>query len=316
VWWLYLASTIALIYIAYEMNFLYIMEGRLDIYHNGYGGLDNNGAALMLAMGVPLAMSAWEASTKIWRWAFIAAIPLLLHAVMMSYSRGAMVSLLVVTPFLILRSRKRLMFGVILVALIATVPYLAGREIRQRFFSVQEYTVDESAQSRFDSWDAAFKIANDYPIFGVGIRNSNLLTYSYGADIEGRAIHSQYLQTMADSGYVGLALYLVALASVWVSMMRTRSFLRKSDHPDAPFARSLLSGVEGAMVVFCFGGSFLSLEVFELPYLVALMAAQVSLLTRVQTLSSQPSASPEPSYFAARGINDIPGYGRGAGVAR
>ena len=25
------------------MNFLYFMEGRLDIYHNGYGGLDNNG---------------------------------------------------------------------------------------------------------------------------------------------------------------------------------------------------------------------------------------------------------------------------------
>ena len=300
-WTLYLAATVALMYIAYEMNFLYLVEGRLDIYHNGYGGLDNNGAALMLAMGVPLAMSAWEGMTKIWRWAFIAAVPVLIHAVLMSYSRGAMVSLLVVTPFLILRSRRKAQFGLLLVAVLATVPFLAGKEIRNRFFSVQEYNADESAQSRFDSWDAAVRIANDHPIFGAGIRNSNLLTYQYGADIEGRTIHSQYLQTLADSGYVGLGLYLVALGSLWLSILRTRRFLKTSDDPDASLARSMLAGVEGALVVFCFGASFLSLEVFELPYLVALIGAQISLLTRVEAMATvREPVRPEPFFATPR----------------
>ena len=294
-----MAATIALIYIAYEMNFLYLVEGRLDIYHNGYGGLDNNGAALMLAMGVPLAMSAWEATTKIWRWGFVAAIPILLHAVLMSYSRGAMLSLIVVTPFLILRSQRKLRFGLVLIAQIATVPYLAGPEIRDEFFSVQEYTADDTAQARFDSWDAAIRIANDYPIFGVGIRNSTLLSERYGADMEGRAIHSQYLQTLADSGYVGLALYLLALASVWIALTRTRSFLKHSAAADAPLARSMLSGIEGALVVFCFGASFLSLEVFELPYLMGLLAAQISLLTRVRVLAPEYVPYVAPPFSAA-----------------
>ena len=39
------------------------------IYHRGYGGLDNNGAGLMLAMGVPLCYFAWEGIRRWFRWA-------------------------------------------------------------------------------------------------------------------------------------------------------------------------------------------------------------------------------------------------------
>jgi probable O-glycosylation ligase (exosortase A-associated) len=280
VWYLYALATIALIYIAYELNYLYVTAYRLDIYHNGYGGLDNNGAGLMLAMGIPLAMFAWESQTKLWRWIFLAGVPLLLHAVLMSYSRGAMVSLVVAAPLLLFRSRRRIQFLIALIAVGAMVPYLAGKEIRQRFFSVQEYQTDSTANERFDSWSAAFKIANEYPIFGVGIRNSNLLSYQFGADMEGRTIHSQYLQTLADAGYPGLGLYLLALGSTWFALVRTRRALKKRKDPEAGMARSMLSGIEGSLLVFCFGASFLSLEVFELPYVVALLAIQTAWLTR------------------------------------
>jgi hypothetical protein len=40
-------------------------------------------------------------------------------------------------------------------------------------------------------------------------------------------------------------------------------------------AYNLACGLEAAMVVFCFGGAFLSLETFELPYLVILLALQL-----------------------------------------
>ena len=283
VWILYLSATIALSYLAYELNFLYFTVGRLDIYRNGYGGLDNNGAGLMLAMGVPLALYAWEASTRVWRWAFIAAIPLLIHAVLMSYSRGAMVALLAAAPLMIVRSTRRGQFALVLPVLLACVPILAGKEIREEFFSVEDYDADSSANSRFDSWAAAVRIANDYPVFGIGIRNSPLYSYEYGADIEGRVIHSQFLQTLADAGYPGLMLYLIALGTLWVSMSRTRRLVKKRDGPEAQRARCMINGIEGAMAVFCIGGSFLSLEVFELPYVLVLIGAQTSLLVRFRT---------------------------------
>jgi probable O-glycosylation ligase (exosortase A-associated) len=271
------------------MNFLYFTAGRMDIYHKGYGGLDNNGAGLMLAMGIPLALNAWEGIKKIWRWAFLAGVPLLLHAVLMSYSRGAMLSVLVATPLLIVRTRKRLQFTGAFILLVACVPVLAGQEIRARFFTLEDYQNDGSANSRFGSWQAAIKIANEYPVFGVGIRNSNLMSYDFGADMEGRTIHSQYFQTLADSGYVGLGLYLVALASAWLAMRRARKRLIGRTDESSRLAINLLNGAEGSLVVFCVGGAFLSLEVFELPYIVAFIGIQTAMLT---------SQAPEPSITA------------------
>ena len=294
VWWIYLSSTLALIYIAYEMNFQYFTVGRLDIFHNGYGGLDNNGAALMLAMGVPMAIHAWDGLASRWRWVFITAVPVLVHAVLMSYSRGAMLSMLVTAPLLVLRSRHRLQFAFIFVLLVGSVPFLAGNEIRQRFFSVQGYEQDGSANARFGSWAAAYKIANDYPVFGVGIRNSQLLSYDYGANEVGQAIHSQYLQMLADTGYPSLFLYLLALGCTWGAMVRARRTLKKRDDPDAKRAHSMLNGLEGSLFLFCFGGLFLSLEVFELPYLVALLGAQIASLTRVQAVAEQTAPAPAP----------------------
>lgn len=287
VWILYLVATAALMYIAYEVNSLYIFQGRLDIYKRGYGGLDNNGAGLMLAMGVPLAIFAWEGSRHWFRWIFAAALPVLLHAVLMTYSRGAMLSLIVSTPLLLLRTRRRLQFGVLFLALLMVIPILAGPEIRARFFTLNEVEQDESANSRFGSWTAAVRIANDYPVLGVGIRNSNQFSYQYGADMPGRTIHSQYLQILADSGYPALALYVASIVMMLLLGVRARWRLRGRTDEEARAAVTILNGIEGSMVVFAFGGAFLSLEVFELPYLVLFIGAQTCAI-----LSAQHAAAP------------------------
>lgn len=282
-WQLYLVTTLPLLYLVYEVNSLYFFDGRLDIYHVGLGGLDNNGAGLMLAMGVPLALGAWEGTARWWRWGYVLAIPPILHAVLVSYSRGAMVSLIAVTPFLILRSKRRWQALFVTVMLASTIPYLAGNEIRARFFTVADYAADDSAQRRFGSWGSAIKIANDYPIFGVGIRNSNLLSYNYGADIEGRTIHSQFLQVLADEGYVGFSLYLVTLGTFFFGLRRLRKSLRGRTDMIARRTHAMANGIETSFIVFCVGGLFLSLEVFELPYLLILQAAQLSLITYRET---------------------------------
>jgi probable O-glycosylation ligase (exosortase A-associated) len=285
VWTLYLIATGALIYIAYELNFVYFTDGRVDIYRNGYGGLDNNGAGLMLAMGLPLTIYAWEATRQWWRWIFAAGVPLLIHAVLMSYSRGAMVSLLVTAPLVMLRSRRRWQFLAMFIAIALVVPTLAGREIRDRFFTIQDYENDRDANLRFNSWMAAVRIANEYPVFGAGIRNANLVSFQYGADMDGRTIHSQYLQTLADNGYVGLALYLLALGSAWVAIIRSRRALKNRTDPDALLHRSITSGIEGSLAVFCVGAVFLSLEVFELPYLLGLLSIQSWVIARAAVSS-------------------------------
>jgi probable O-glycosylation ligase (exosortase A-associated) len=289
VWVLYLLTTLALIYISWEMNDQYLSKGYLFIYKVGFAGLDNNGAALMLATGVPLCLFMWEGLERWYRWLFLAAIPIIIHAVLMSYSRGAMVALIVASPIWVLRSRKRAFLGLAFVGMICLLPLLAGKQIQDRFFTLEKTDADSSAQSRWRSWEAAYRMANDHPLLGVGLRGANILSYQYGADYEGRSIHSLYLEIAADNGWVGLGLYLSMCFSAWLSLRRARRLLRERQDPEGQKAYAVCCGVEGSLVVFFVGATFLSLEVFELPYVLFLICAQLPLVAGV---APEPEAAP------------------------
>jgi probable O-glycosylation ligase (exosortase A-associated) len=283
-WIIMLLTAAALGYISYEVNYLYFVNNYLGIYRNGYGGLDNNGAGLMLAMGVPLCMFAWEGMRHRLRWAFLALVPAIVHAVLMTYSRGAMLSLIVAWPLMVARSRYRVRIALASVAFaVLAVPVMAGPEIQARFFTIKDNEVDDSANQRRKAWAAAWKIACDYPILGVGVRNANLFSYQYGADTEGRTIHSQYLQIAADCGFVGIGLYLAIFLCVAVSTHGARRAARRNPGPDADRVRAIASGVECSLFLFLFGAFFLSLEVFELPYVLLLLGAQLPVVYSGQT---------------------------------
>ena len=265
------------------MNDLYLRFHYLGIFHNGYGGLDNNGAGLMLAMGVPICILLWDQIRGRWRWFFLALAPVIIHAVLMTYSRGAMLSLLVTSPLLAIPlpatiadggARCGFFFGVI--------PVMAGKEIRDRFLTLEHHEEDDSANSRRGSWAAAWKMAKDNPIFGVGVRNANLFSYDYGADIPGRTIHSQYLQIAADNGFVGLGLYLAMFASVWFDTRFCRRAVKGRDDLQSRRIYLVATAVETSMAVFCFGGAFLSLETFEFPFLLVLLGSQLAAIVKGQ----------------------------------
>ena len=132
----------------------------------------------MLAMGVPVCILLWDGIRGRWRWFFLALVPVIVHAVLMTYSRGAMLSLLVVSPLIAVRSQRRFqmaVFGAVL--FFGAIPILAGPEIQARFLTLENNEEDDSANSRRGSWAAAWNMAKDNPIFGVGIRNANLFSY-------------------------------------------------------------------------------------------------------------------------------------------
>lgn len=194
------------------------------------------------------------------------------------------------------------------------VSVLAGKEIRERFSSTANYTADNSAQSRFDSWAAGWAIASDHPAFGQGIRNSNLYTKNYGADREGRTIHSNYIQIAADSGIPAMLTYIALMGAAFYAMRRTRRLCiaHLEDHeqyhahepPDeliGQFAHLAL-GCEASLFIFAFGGIFLSLEVFELPWILLAIAGVMPYTASVHIekvnarLNAPPTAaSPEDS---------------------
>lgn len=273
-WHIQLGVVLTICYIAYEVNEIYLSQGYLYVYRRGYGGLDNNGAALMLAMGVPMCMYAWDGIRHWIRWGFLLAVPVIIHAVLTSYSRGAMVSLIAIIPIFLIRSQHRAQVLLMLCLILASIPFLAGKEIQERFFTIQRSEVDDSANSRRKSWAIGWQMAQENPIFGMGIRNSNLYTFAYGADMDGRTIHSQWIQTAADSGFTALLLYIAMFIAMLYCASKVRGVYRGIDSDEARKMMMIVNGCEGALLLFCVGATFLSLENFELPYILLLIVAQ------------------------------------------
>lgn len=276
-WMIFLCLT----YLVYEMNLEYVVNKRLDFYNKGYGGLDNNGAGLMLAMVIPFCYFFFLAERRWWRWGFfLCSIPAF-HSVMLTYSRGAMLSTLIVSVGILLTSSRQRLMQTIVVALIlgGVVLSLAGPEVRKRFLSINKADRDASAQSRFDSWEAGWKIAKDYPWFGVGIRNANLLTKQYGADMEGRTIHNVYLQIAADTGFPAALLYIGLIGfTLWRLRWTARQTRRELDDYEGRWLHYICLASMWSLCIFMIGALFLSFETFELCYLLMLIGAVVPYL--------------------------------------
>ncbi len=317
-------------YIAWEINFLYFFQGgRLNIFHYGYGGLDNNGAGLLLAMGIPFAYCFALSPVKgIWRWWPLLAAMLglvMIHAVMMTFSRGAMLASAVGICWVLIHHRPRWQSAGAAVALVLVLSVMAGPQIRERFVSTTQYKTDASAQSRFDSWAAAWQIAWENPVLGKGIRNSNRYTMNYGADRQGRTIHNQYLQIAADTGIPAASLYLFILGFGMWNFRRARVMCREAldDAPDGldinrirqvRHAGRICLACQGSLAIFIFDGMFLSLEMFETPWLLLVMAGVLPRVMRthldnlctVDTQQPTHAGNPSPKPAAHR----WPGTGR------
>lgn len=275
---LFLVVAGCLSYVALEVNEIYLQSGRNYLAINGFANLDNNGAGLMLAMGFPLCVYAWDGIRHWVRWVFPLGGLLIAHAVLLSYSRGAMLSLLVTAPLYAFRCRNRRAILAAYLGAAVLVPVLASDEISKRFLSIGEHDKDESANSRKTTWGIAARMAMERPLLGYGPRNSSLYTHRFGADEEGRVIHSTYFQLAADSGFVGLGLYVTFLGAGVYYANRARIAVKADAMADDPSARrtyAVACGVEGSILVFLVGCTFLSMETFEPPYILATLGIQL-----------------------------------------
>lgn len=304
-------------YIAWEANSRYLFDGRLDIYHHGYGEMDNNGAGLLIAMGLPFCYAFATTASRWWLRAAVTIVgAIMLHAVLMTYSRGAMLAALLSGVWLLARHRPRLSAAGIAVVCVIMVSVLAGVEIRERFVSTAQFHRDYSAQSRFMSWEAALNMVADHPLTGVGIRNSNAYSHPYGADHVGRTIHNQYLQIAADSG-IPTALTYIALVIVALLMIgrARRMLLDAEDDREHPVrnvehlrrTERIILSCQASLIAFVFGGLFVSLEVFELPWLLIALAGVMPRVIEqelAEMRAAQPTdeaAPPEPALLARDG---------------
>ena len=125
-----------------------------------------------------------------------------------------------------------------------------------------ESGVDESAQGRLYAWEAAFNMANTHPFSGVGLDNFTMNYFFYSPHWDGmnHAVHSTWFGVLAETGYIGLTVFLVLVFKVVTNMYTTVNKLQPLYEQGlcSPVlfcsAQSILAGLAG----FIASGTFLT----------------------------------------------------------
>lgn len=192
----------------------------------GYAGV--NGLAAFEAMTCSFLLAAYAFSRKI-----LAKLGLLLflstcvYCLLFAFSRGGYVGLLVgMVAIGILKARKFLLIPALLILSWQTLlPTSVQERINMTTADAKEGDrFDSSAQDRITLWEDAIDLFKRNPVTGSGFD-----TYGSMGRVGGyRDTHNYYIKVLAETGVVGLLLYLALLLRLFKSGL---SLFTKAEDP-------------------------------------------------------------------------------------
>lgn len=236
---------------------------------------DNNAIAMASIMMMPFMLYLSGIVSSKWvKTGLLGAALLSGMTVLGSQSRGAFLGVVAMMAFLWMKSRRKMISGLALVALALPAIAFMPDSWTNRMHTIQTYEQDASAMGRVNAWWMLFNLANDRPLVGGGFEPYTPREFSkYAPDpIDIHAAHSIYFQILGEHGYVGLALFFCLGIASWV--MAGRLVKSSRERPDYVWAGDLGRAIQVSLVGFAVGGAFFNMAYWELLYyeIVILMA--------------------------------------------
>ncbi len=189
-----------------------------------------------------------------------AAAIVLVLAVIATQSRGGLLGIAAVLGVFAwrrIRSKTLLISGAsVLMVLLYFVAGISGRKSG----GAAEAGIDESAMGRLHAWEAAFGMAVDNPLTGVGMNNfySNYFFYSAYWDGLNHAVHSTWFGVLGETGFVGLLIFLSMVVALFKSSRRALSKMLSVPGRFPAVMIAIAEGNLAGLVGFCVSGTFLT----------------------------------------------------------
>lgn len=268
-------------YVVKSFPFIVMTGGAHRLYGPDHSMIaDNNDFGLALNMTLPLFFFLAQTETKKWyRRGFGFLFLLTIPCIFFTYSRGALLGLVVLSTLMLLRLKQRFLLLPVAGLAIAVALLFAPEEWRHRMDPTRSDAVDASARARFNAWNYAWNLASEYPVAGGGFDTfTHELFARYapnGAIIHGP--HSVYFEILAEHGFVGLALYLTLIASCFATTFSlSRAAKRRGDPVVAQYCLMFQFCITG----FLISGIFLGRAYFDYYFtIVACIAALKRVIT-------------------------------------
>ena len=276
---------------------------------------DNNDFALALNMILPLLYFSIAGESRRWmrnllRACFLAAIV----CVVLTYSRGGLLGLIVVVFLIAMMTRYRMAALAMFAATGLLVLTFAPQKWMDRMNGMVgmahgEQNVDESGLQRLIAWRTGWNLAMDHPITGGGLEAyPDVAVFQHyepeplprGRQSEGP--HSIYFQMLGEQGFPGLALFLLLLASSLWSLHRLKKQARRisRNHWVIPYTRMF----SVSLAAFAISGTFLGRAYFDLWYEIVACVVVLQILYKREPALDRSAVAPEPA-FAAQQLSAI-----------
>jgi probable O-glycosylation ligase (exosortase A-associated) len=255
------------IFVVKSLPFLLLTSGADRLYGPEKSMIeDNNDFGLALNMTLPMFFFLAQSESRPWMkrlWGalFLMTIP----TIFFTYSRGALLSLVVLLVLMILRLKQRLILIPIALLAISVAVMFAPQSWKDRMNPSEDNMLDRSARGRINAWTFAVHLAADYPITGGGFETFTRPLFAVYApdptDVHGP--HSVYFGILGEHGIPGLCLFLCLIGSAFYSL---HEVLKWGRYHDDEVAIAYSHMFRFSLIGFLVAGLFLGRAYFDYAY--------------------------------------------------
>jgi len=261
---IFFGTTVGIVALYNKFNHIGLVEGSRVTIGREIGSLlgDPNDLALVLLYPLAFAIATFlERSLSIFERTFsFCSSCILIYAILATQSRGGLLGFMAVVSLFAyykVHSKLLLLLGGTIGAFVLF--FIAGISERTSG-GAAEAGIDESAMGRLYAWEAAWNMALDNPIFGVGISNFYYNYFSYSTHWDGlnHAVHSTWFGILAETGFLGLILFVALIVSTLLMALRMLNNSVNNSITYSPGIRVILSAAPAGIVGFVVSGTFLT----------------------------------------------------------
>ncbi|MBI5961160.1 MAG: O-antigen ligase family protein [Chloroflexi bacterium] len=239
---------------------------------------------------------------RVWRLVLLGCVATLLTGVVMSGSRGGLVSLFTLGLVTIWRQPRRWFWlGLSACILLASLPFWPDT-VKDRVLwselgsgTLVSKSAQDSIARRLSYLSFGRELISEKPWLGVGYgAYAEYYPLSEYARFENplkdkdrfRVAHNSYLEIASSMGLLGLGAYLLILFTAWRDLRQLRCILPRQRLLWAP-----ANAFELALIGFMFSSAFLSIEHFNYLWIILAVSSSLAYLSQLDA-ASQPALRP------------------------
>lgn len=262
------------LYVLKSTPFMIMTGGEFRLYGPANSMIaDNNDFGLALNMTLPLFFFLAQTESRRWvKWLFGFLFVVTVPAIFFTYSRGALVGLVVILALMLLQLKRRLLLVPVIALGVVIALLFTPNAWKERMDPNSSNTLDASARSRLNAWTFSWRLASDYPLAGGGFETftPELFDRYATSPLDVHGPHSIYFGVLAEHGFPGLLLYLGLVASCFASLRRLLKAARsRGDQIVINYANMFRFSLVGFLV----SGMFLGRAYFDYFFAIVACAA-------------------------------------------